>query len=102
MGCCVHCLPRSQDLSDGGVMSITMKKVLVGVLAAMCGMASAGAFAQDRYDDGYGPRYDDRDAGSAYDYAKVLDVQPLTTRVRVSTPQRECWDETRYDEGGYS
>jgi len=83
-------------------MSITKKQVLVGVLAAMCGMASAGAFAQDRYDDGYGPRYDDRDAGSAYDYAKVLDVQPLTTRVRVSTPQRECWDETRYDEGGYS
>ena len=28
-------------------------------------------------------------------------MQPLTTRVRVSTPQRECWDETRYDERGY-
>ena len=25
-------------------------------------------------------------------------MQPLTTRVRVSTPQRECWDETRVDE----
>ncbi len=50
-----------------------------------------------RYGDG---RYDRSDDG-AYDYAKVVDVQPLTTRVRVSTPQRECWDETRYDEGGY-
>ena len=39
-------------------------------------------------------RYDD---GGAYDYAKVVDVQPLTSRVRVSTPQQECWDETRYE-----
>ena len=80
-------------------MSISSNKVLVGVLAAAC-MASA-AFAQDRYDERYDPRYDDYDRG-AYDYARVVDVQPLTTRVRVSTPQRECWDETRYDEGGYS
>jgi uncharacterized protein YcfJ len=66
------------------------KKVLVGFLAAAFSAASAGALAQDRYDG----RYDD---GGAYDYARVVDVQPLTTRVRVSTPQRECWDETRYD-----
>lgn len=87
------------------------KKVLVGFLAAAFTVASAGAFAQDRYDqnrydDGrHGDgRYDDgpyEDGNGAYDYAKVVDVQPLTTRVRVSTPQRECWDETRYDEGGY-
>ena len=83
------------------------KKVLVGFVAAAISMASAGAFAQDRYDDGryddgrYDNRYDGRYADSAgYDYAKVVDVQPLTTRVRVSTPQRECWDETRYDNGG--
>ena len=79
-------------------MSISHKKFLVGFVAAACAVASAGAFAQDRYDRGYGSRYDD----GAYDYAKVVDVQPLTSRVRVSTPQRECWDETRYDEGGYS
>ena len=82
------------------------KKVLVGFVAAAISMASAGAFAQDRYDDGrydndrYDDRYDGRyDDGAGYDYAKVVDVQPLTTRVRVSTPQRECWDETRYDNG---
>ena len=84
------------------------KKVLVGVLAAVFTVASAGAFAQDhryddrpdnRYDDRYDNRYDDRDG--AYDYAKVIDVQPLVTRVRVSTPEQECWDETRYDQGGY-
>ena len=89
-------------------MSISSKKVLVGVLAATFTVASAGAFAQDRYDDRPDPRYDnrhdsrydDRDDG-AYDYAKVIDVQPLVTRVRVSTPEQECWDETRYDQGGY-
>jgi uncharacterized protein YcfJ len=78
-------------------------KILVGVLAAAITTASGGAFAQDRddyrYDDRYDSRYDD---GAAYDYAKVVDVQPLTTRVRVSTPQRECWDETRYDQGAPS
>src|ERR1043165_7489895 len=75
-------------------------KFLVGVLAAAISVASAGAFAQDRdgYDDRYDSRYDD---GAAYDYAKVVDVQPLTSRVRISTPQRECWDETRHDQGGY-
>ena len=82
------------------------KKVLVGFVAAAITLGSAGALAQDRYDDPRydAPRYDDRyegryDDGGAYDYAKVVDVEPLTSRVRVSTPQRECWDETRYDRG---
>jgi len=44
------------------------------------------------YEDSRNARYD-----GEYDFAKVIDVQPLTTRVRVSTPQQECWDETRYD-----
>jgi uncharacterized protein YcfJ len=98
-------------------MSISSKKKLVVVLvaAALTG-ASAGAFAQGPYDqrpydrpsydqgayehDRGDPRdYDDGDA--AYDYARVIDVQPLTTRVRVTTPQRACWDETRVDERGY-
>jgi uncharacterized protein YcfJ len=85
--------------------------------AVAISLASASAFAQDRYDqdrygndsrydqrhdDAYDSRYDDRDGG--YDYAKVVDVEPLRTRVRVTTPVRECWDETRYDQrgnGGY-
>lgn len=87
-------------------MSIKSTKMVV-FLAAALGVASTGAFAQDhRYDD-RPPRYDDRydypyddgyEADGVYDYAKVVDVQPLTRRVRVSSPQRECWDETRYDE----
>jgi uncharacterized protein YcfJ len=82
------------------------KKVVLGFLAATVSMGSAGALAQDPYNDNRydAARYDDGryDDGGAYDYAKVVDVQPLSTRVRVSTPQRECWDETRYDQGGAS
>ena len=92
-------------------MSISSKKMVVSLVAAAVTLASTGAFAQDRYDDRNDSRYDDRydnrhgngnDNGDegGYDYARVVDVQPLVTRVRVSTPQRECWDETRYDERG--
>ncbi|HEV7607410.1 MAG TPA: glycine zipper 2TM domain-containing protein [Steroidobacteraceae bacterium] len=90
-------------------MSISSRKIVVGLLAASFTVASAGAFAQDqgRYDDrppgrdyDYGDRHDDGDSAGAYEYARVVDVQPLTTRVRVSTPQRECWDENRYDGRG--
>jgi uncharacterized protein YcfJ len=89
-------------------MSIRATKMLVGFTAAALTLASAGAFAQDPYNDRNDDRYDSRNdnryddrPGDAYDYARVVDVQPLTTRVRVSVPQRECWDETRYDSRGY-
>jgi uncharacterized protein YcfJ len=90
-------------------MSIS-KQWVIGLTALAFAAASTGAFAQDRYggryDDRYDSRHDDRydsryDGDAGYDYARVVDVQPLMTRVRVSTPQRECWDETRVDERGY-
>jgi uncharacterized protein YcfJ len=96
-------------------MSISSRKIVVTLVAAAVSAASAGAFAQDQYgqdpydqgryeQDRYGQngndgRYENGDG--AYDYARVVDVQPLVTRVRVSTPQRECWDETRVDNRGY-
>ena len=106
-------------------IEIRNKKVLVVMVAAALSLGASNAFSQDhrddRYDDGYDQRYDHgnddnyddrnyddrnddgRDQGDAvYDYAKVVDVQPLTTRVRISTPQRECWDEKRYETGGYA
>ncbi len=56
-------------------------------------LASDGRYAvNDRYDN---DRYD------GYDYARVIDVDPIRTRVRVRTPQRECWQETRYDDRRY-
>ena len=80
-------------------MSKYSTRVFASLIAAAVAAASSGALAQD----GYGPRpYDARDdGGPIYDYAKVVDVQPLTTRVRVSTPQRECWDETRVEQAPY-
>ena len=91
-------------------MSISRNKAML-VLAVALAVGSAGAMAQDRYDpnprydDRYDDRYDGRDDGryddGAYDYARVVDVQPLTRRVRVTTPQRECWNETRYDQQPY-
>jgi uncharacterized protein YcfJ len=92
-------------------MSSSSRKFVVTLSAIFVTAASAGAMAQDqygRYDQGpydqgqYNQgqydqgQYDNGD--DAYDYARVVDVQPLVTRVRVSTPQRECWDETRVDQ----
>jgi uncharacterized protein YcfJ len=33
--------------------------------------------------------------GAVYDYAQVLSAEPIVRSVTVSTPVRECWDETR-------
>ena len=91
-------------------MSISRNKWMV-VSAAALTFGSVGALAQDRYDpnprydgrydDRYDDRRDDRYDDDAYDWARVVDVQPLTRRVRVTSPQRECWNETRYDDRGY-
>jgi len=62
-------------------------------------LASAAALA-DHDRRGYA----DRDESSgAYEYARVVDVAPLRTRVRVSEPVRECWEErSRIAEGPFS
>ncbi len=94
-------------------MASSSNKVVVSLvgaaMVATMGLASTGAFAQDgrndgRYDDQN--RYDqsrndnryDRGDESDYEYARVVDVEPLTRRVRVTTPARECWDETRTEQ----
>jgi uncharacterized protein YcfJ len=41
------------------------------------------------------------DRGSGYDYARVIDVDPIVRYVQVRTPVRECWEETRYHETAY-
>jgi uncharacterized protein YcfJ len=79
-------------------------KLLVGVVSAGFVLASATAGAKDHSPNGYyGSNYEEpyEDGEGIYDYAKVVDVQPLTTRVRVQTPRRECWDETRYEQPRY-
>jgi uncharacterized protein YcfJ len=57
-----------------------------GTLLAMLALASAPALADH-----------DRNSrqGAQYDYAQVLSAQPIVRYVTVSTPVRECWEETR-------
>ncbi len=38
---------------------------------------------------------------SDYAYARVIDVDPIVHRVRISEPRQECWTETRYEEVSY-
>ena len=81
-----------------------LKTTVAAVLVALA--AAQPAFA-DRY---HGPSYyTPRPAGykvvrvadsgpGDIVYARVVDVAPIVRHVTVSTPQRECWDETVYRE----
>jgi uncharacterized protein YcfJ len=65
------------------------RKYLFAAAAVGSWLASAAAFADHDRDSG---AYDEREG--AYDYARVVAVEPLRRQVRVSEPVRECWDET--------
>lgn len=66
--------------------------VSAAVLVSLLGVG-AEAQADPWKHRGYMPaRYD---GGREYDYAKVVDVDPIVRQVRVETPRRECWDEVR-------
>ena len=71
---------------------LTFSSVLAGA-ALMTG----SAFADSPYEEA---RY----AQDGYDYARVIDVYPIAHQVRIDTPRRECFQETRYrdDERGAS
>jgi len=64
-------------------------------LAAMVGtMAVApAALAGNKHADKY---YGN--AGPGYDYARVVNVEPIVRQVRVEVPQRECWTEDQYEQ----
>ena len=36
--------------------------------------------------------------GTSYEYAPVVDVQPIVRTVQVERPRRECWEEEVYEE----
>lgn len=77
-------------------------KVAIALLTS--GAVLTGQAAQAHDHDGRGnDRYEhDR----SWDYARVIDVQPLVRQIRVSVPRRECYqeryDDRGYDQGGYS
>jgi len=61
----------------------TKQKFAVLASATMLLGTSASAFA-------------DYNAGASYDYARVISSQPKIRYVTVSTPVKECWQETQY------
>ncbi len=79
-----------------------VRKSIPLFVAATVTLLSAPAVFADR---GYGPpagvrgHGGYRDAQRAEEYARVLNVEPITRRIRVSEPRRECYQETRYDAG---
>ena len=60
-----------------------------------CGLL---AMTQTAFADPHGRyRWDDDDRpypGPQYEYARVVNVEPLVREVRVTTPRQECWTET--------
>jgi uncharacterized protein YcfJ len=74
-------------------MSFRANKIsttLTIALLVFSGVASAAGNQQKHKKSGYKPRQD------LYEYATVLDARPLYREVKVSKPERECWDEPVY------
>lgn len=81
-----------------------LSKAVTALVSAGLLLGGQAAFA----DHGNGRWQAQPPAGrySDYDYARVIDVDPIVRHVRVTVPKRECWTETRYEEvqtpsGGY-
>src|SRR5215470_2088957 len=82
-----------------------LSKVVTGLVSAGLLLTGQAALADPGKWKGpsNGGRY-----SSDYDYARVIDVDPIVRQVRVTTPKRECWTETRYEQvevpgpGGYT
>ena len=84
-----------------------LRKLWISGLAVGLAAASAGALAdnnRDSYRDNEDSHYDryDRDDryGGEYDFARVVNVEAIRRRVRISEPVRECWDEVAYESDG--
>lgn len=68
----------------------------LALVAATLGSLAAGtALADGGKRRGWDRHYGDWQSG--YDYARVVDVDPIVRRVRVIEPVRECYEETRYE-----
>jgi uncharacterized protein YcfJ len=66
------------------------------VTAVMGTLVAGTALADNGKHRGWDRKYDDR-RHSDYDYARVVDVDPIVRRIRVTEPVRECYEETRYE-----
>ena len=81
----------------------TLNTAVVIALIAFAGSAAAGDNGhRHKQKHGY-EKHDYSQQFERYDFARVIDVQPLYREVRVSQPVRECWDEPVYhtERGGH-
>ncbi len=60
--------------------------VLTGLTVTTMALAAPPPWSNSRHN---------RDSYDGYDTARVVRVEPIVRRIRVETPRRECWDETR-------
>lgn len=71
-----------------------LSKAMTGLLATGMLLAGHTAVAGGHKHHHYHPV---KHSHAGYDYAKVVDVDPIIRRVHVSVPRKECWTETRYE-----
>ena len=64
---------------------MTRAKRVAGAVGGLVLTVSAAVAAADR-------------PGTHYEYAPVVDVEPIVRVIRVQRPRQECWDEQVYDE----
>ena len=65
--------------------TLTTFTALIALLAV-----STASLADPKWKD---KRWQPEHRGAVYDYAKVVEVEPLTRIVHTTTPERECWQE---------
>jgi uncharacterized protein YcfJ len=73
-----------------------LSKVVTGLVSAGLLLGGQAAFAD--HGNGRWKAQPSNGRYSDYDYARVIDVDPIVRHVRVTVPKRECWTETRYEE----
>lgn len=69
---------------------MTIKRVTAGLVAATALLGLSTAAVAD-YSNSVR-----RNVGPMYDYAQVISSEPVIRYVTVTTPVRECWEETEY------
>ena len=77
-----------------------LTKVVTGLISSGLLLTAQAALADNGNHYGHN-KWRHGPPPSDYAYARVLDVDPIVHRVRVSEPRQECWTETRYEETSY-
>jgi len=69
-----------------------VSRSVIGVVGVL-GVAMAASAAPPQWSNA---RHHRGPTHAQYEYARVVHVDPIIRHVRVETPRRVCWDETRY------